>query len=105
MEFSQFAKHLLDRGSVVTAILTSTQCRRSALVQGGLEILCQVKAEMIATEKNKRIFAHNQDLVNMSYKDLPPEKEIIVGSFLVSENSQESKTSNSVQIWVVKITA
>ena len=60
---------------------------------------------MIATEKNKRIFAHNQDLVNMSYKDLPPEKEIIVGSFLVSENSQESEGNNSVQILVVKWTA
>ena len=59
----------------------------------------------MANEKNKCILAHNRDLVNMNYKKLPPEKEIIVGSFLVSENSQESKTSNSVQIWVVKLTA
>ena len=60
---------------------------------------------MIATEKNKHILAHYLDLVNRNYKDLPPEKEIIVGSFLVSENSQESEVNNSVQILVVKRTA
>ena len=101
LELSRFAKYLLDRGSAVTAKLTSTHCRRSVLVQGGLEIPCQLKAEMIATEKNKRILAHNLDLVNKTYKDLPPEKEIIVGSFLASENSQESETNNSVQISAV----
>ena len=42
---------------------------------------------MIATEKNKRILAHYLDLINKNYKDLPPEKEIIVGSFFASENS------------------
>ena len=52
---------------------------------------------MIATEKNKRILAHYLNLVNKNYKDLPPpEKKIIVGSFLGSENSQESEASNSV---------
>ena len=105
LELSQFAKHLWDSGAVVTTILTSNHYWRSALVQRRLEILCHVKEEMMANEKNKCILAHNRDLVNMNYKKLPPEKEIIVGSFLVSENSQESKTSNSVQIWVVKITA
>ena len=60
---------------------------------------------MIATEKNKHILAHYLNLVNRNYKDLPPEKEIIVGSFLVSENSQESEVNNSVQILVVKRTA
>ena len=60
---------------------------------------------MIATEKNKHILAHYLDLVNRNYKDLPPEKEIIVGSFLVSENSQESEVNNSVQILVVKRTS
>ena len=99
LELSRFAKYLLDRGAVDTAKLTSTH---SVLVQGGLEIPCQVKAEMMATEKNKRILAHYLDLVNKNYKDLPPEKEIIVGYFLASENSQECKASNSVQISVFK---
>ena len=102
LELSRFAKYLLDRGAVDTAKLTSTH---SVLVQGGLEIPCQVKAEMMATEKNKRILAHYLDLVNKNYKYLPPEKEIIVGSLFMSEISQESEASNSVQILVVKRTA
>ena len=59
---------------------------------------------MIATEKNKHILAHYLDLVNKNYKDSPPKKEILVGSFLASENSQESEASNSAQILVVKRT-
>ena len=102
LELSRFAKYLLDRGAVDTAKLTSTH---SVLVEGGLEIPCQVKAEMMATEKNKRILAHYLDLVNKNYNDLPPEKEIIVGSLFASEISQESEASNSVQILVVKRTA
>ena len=50
LELSQLTKYLLDRGAVVTAKLTSTHYRRSVLVQRGLEIPCQVKAEIIATE-------------------------------------------------------
>ena len=97
-------KILLDCGAVVTAKLTSTHYRRSVLVQRGLEIPCQVKTEVIATEKNKHILAHYFNIINKNYKDFPPEKEIIVGSFLASENSQESEASNSAQILVVKRT-
>ena len=82
-----------------------TYYRRSVLVQRGLEIPCQVKAEVIATEKNKHILAHYLNIVNKNYKDFPPEKEIIVGSFLASENSQESEASKPVWISVVKQTA
>ena len=53
--------------------------------------------EIKATEKNKHILAHYLDLANKNYKGLPPEKEIIAGSFLASENSQEFNASNSVQ--------
>ena len=88
LEWSRFTKYLLDRGAVVTAQLNSTHYRRSVLVQGGLKIPCLVKAKMIATEKNKRILSHFLDLVNKNYKDLLPKKEIIVGSFFASENSQ-----------------
>ena len=105
LELSRFIKYLLDRGVVLITKLNSTHYRRSVLVKGGLEIPCQVKAEMIAIEKNERILAHYLDLVNKNYKYLPPEKDIIVVSFLASENSQESEASNSVQILIVKRTA
>ena len=87
------------------AQLTSTHYRRSVLVQGGLKIPCLVKAKMIVTEKNKRTLSHFLVLANKNYKDLLPKKEITFGSFFASENSQESETSNSVQISVVKRTA
>ena len=64
LELSQFTNYLLDRETVVTAKLTSTHYRRSVLAQRGLEIPCRVKAEMIATEKNKHILAHYLDLLN-----------------------------------------
>ena len=105
LELSRFAKYLLDRGTVFITKLTSTHYQRSVLVKGGLEIPCQVKAEMIATEKNERILAHYLDLVNKNYKYLSAEKYIIVVSFLAWENSQESEVSNSVQILIVKQTA
>ena len=68
LELSRFIKYLLDRGAVVTTKLTSTHYRRSLLVQGGLEIPCQVKVEMITTEKSKHNLGHYLDLVNKNSK-------------------------------------
>ena len=90
LELCRFTKYLLYRGAVFITKLTSTHYRRSVLVQGGLEIPCQVKAEMIATEKNERSLAHYLDLVNKNYKYLPPEKDVIVVSFLASENTAKN---------------
>ena len=42
LELSWFTKYLLDCGAVVSTKLTSTHCQRSVLLQGGLEISCQV---------------------------------------------------------------
>ena len=58
-----------DRGAMFTEKINQPY-RRVVLVQGGLEIPCEVKAEMIATEKNQHILAHYFDLVNMNYIDI-----------------------------------
>ena len=42
MEISRITKFLIDRGGNVSAKLTSTNYRRSPLVQGGIEISCIV---------------------------------------------------------------
>ena len=55
LELSRFKKCLLDRGAVVIAKLSSIRYRRSVLVQRGLKIHCQCKAEIIAVEK-KSVF-------------------------------------------------
>ena len=40
-------------------------------------------------EKNKHILAHYLEPVKQNYKDISPEKQIIVGSFLASEESKK----------------
>ena len=45
----------LDRGAAVTTKLTSTYYQRSVLAQRDLEVSSQVKAKIIAAEKNKCI--------------------------------------------------
>ena len=50
---------------------------------------------MIAKEMNKRILIHYLELVKQNYKDISPEKEIIVGSFLEPEKRQKTGASNS----------
>ena len=51
-ELSHVTKYLLDRGATLSLDLSSTNYRRSLLVQGGLEIACTGTARMLATVKN-----------------------------------------------------
>ena len=60
-EISRVTKFLLDRGAIVQAILTSTDYRRSPLVQGGLEISCR----MVVRERLK-ITCSWTDIWNLS---------------------------------------
>ena len=49
-------------------------------VQGGLEIPCVVKAEMIGTQKNK-LLTQYLEIVLENYNEVPSEQEVIMGSF------------------------
>ena len=53
MEISRPTKFLLKRRAVIKATLSSTNYRKSPLVQGGLEILCRVSVSMPAMLKNR----------------------------------------------------
>ena len=55
MEILRITKFLLDRGARIEATLRSTYCRRSPLVQGGLEITCTVKVSMMPTKLSKKL--------------------------------------------------
>ena len=82
MEVSRVIKYLIDRGAEVTAQLTSTNYRRSPLIQGGLEIPCVVVAKMNGySARNQMILQKFEQLVNDLYAE--PKNEEIVGSFLV----------------------
>ena len=81
-EISRVTKFLLDRGAVVYAELTSTNYRRSPLMQGGLEIQCKITVKLHATVKNHMLLDRYKQLVNELYCE--PKGEVIMGSFLVN---------------------
>lgn len=89
-EISRVTKFLLDRGAVVHATLTTTDYRRSPLVQGGLEIACKVTVKMPGTVKNHMLMDRYLELVTSLYAE--PKNEVILGSFL--SNVDVPSTSN-----------
>lgn len=52
-EISRITKFILDLGAKVTAVLTTTNYRRSPLVQGGLEIACELQLQCLLPLKTK----------------------------------------------------
>ena len=73
-------KFLIDIGANVSVKLTSTNYRRSPLVQGGLEIPCLVTVTMSGTIINQLIMERYTQLVNEKYVERKEEQ--IIGSFL-----------------------
>ena len=56
-EISRITKYFLERGASMYCTLSSEHYRRSPLVQGGLEIECQVAIETRASRQiNKTLF-------------------------------------------------
>ena len=80
MEISRATKFLLDRGTTVTATLTSTYYRIAPLVQGGLEIPCKVEIRMPSTATNKAIVKKYKEIAEMVYCE--PDGKEAIGSFL-----------------------
>ena len=80
MELSRITKFLIDRGAKVEAQLSSTNYRRSPLIQGDLEIPCDVIVTMPGTIDNQLILEKYKKLVCEKYAE--PKEEVIIGSFL-----------------------
>ena len=81
MEISRSAKYLLDRGAVFTVEVTSTNYRRSPLIQGGLEIPTKLTVMMSVTLKYRLLMGKYNEIVNERYAE--PKDEEVLGSFLV----------------------
>ena len=81
MEISRSAKYLLDRGAVFTVEVTSTNYRRSPLIQGGLEIPTKLTVMMPVTLKDRLLMGKYNEIVNERYAE--PKDEEVLGSFLV----------------------
>ena len=83
MENFRVTKFLLDRGARVFAILKSTNCCLSPLVQGGLEIPCRIEIHLPPTVKNKELIRIYESYVDTLYYQR--EEANIICSFLESE--------------------
>ena len=100
MEISRPTKYLLDRGAVFTVELTSTNYRRSPLIQGGLEIPAKVTVTMPGTVKNHLLMEKYKEIVNERYAE--PKDEEVLGLFLAlppvgqacKRDTRSEKTTN-----------
>ena len=80
MEISRITKFILDRGAVCTIKIRGKHYRTSPLVQGGLEIPCDVTISMIGSVVNHLLLAKDESLLKELYVE--PKDEEIVGTFL-----------------------
>ena len=85
-EISRATKCIIDRGAVVTVEISSDHCRRSPLVQGGLEVPCNITVKTHPSF-NLNVLKKYEELVNTLYAE--PKNEEITGTF-ISINSQPS---------------
>ena len=84
-EIPRVTKFLLDRGAIILATLTTTDYRRSPLVQGGLEIACKVTVKMPGTIRNHMLMDRYLESVRSLYAE--PKNEVILGSFMPSTST------------------
>ena len=63
-ELSRVTKYFLDRGFTMKCKLTSNHCRRSPLVQGGLEITCEVMINARPTLLQAKLTTRYLELVH-----------------------------------------
>ena len=80
MELSRITKFLIDQGAKAEAQLSSTNYRTLPLIQGGLDIPCDVIVTMQRTIDNQLILEKYKKLVCEKYVE--PKEEVIIGSFL-----------------------
>ena len=82
MEISRITKFIVDRGTKCTLKLSGIHCRRSPLVQGGLEVLCEMTSGTIGSVVNHLLLTRYESLLKELY--IEPKYEKIVRTFLSS---------------------
>ena len=78
LEISRITKYILDRGAVVTAIITSNRYRKSPLVQGGLEVPCRIRVTLPTSVLNCRLMDRYESLHGDLYEE--PTRDVSLGS-------------------------
>ena len=79
MELSRISKFILDRGAKIEVKLHQTHYHRSPLVQGGLEIPCDLVIRMPATMKSAELLKKYLKLFENCYEE--PQEIVILGTF------------------------
>ena len=79
IEISRNTKFILDRGAKLEVKLRETHYRRSPLVQGGLEIPCDLELKMPNTMRNAAMLKKYLELFEDRYEE--PQEIVILGTF------------------------
>ena len=79
MESSRISKFILDRGAKIEVKLRETHYRRSLVVQGGLEIPCDLVIRMPNTMKSAELLKKYLKLFENCYEEL--QQIVILGTF------------------------
>lgn len=105
-EISRVTKYFLDRGFTMQCKLTSNHYRRSPLVQGGLEIKCEVMINARLTLLQSKLTTRYLELVHSIYTEPVDEKLMgeLIFNFVMTlpplpttpfEKKKRKKKSNS----------
>ena len=99
-EASRITKFIIDRGAIVSVMLTGTHYRRSPLVKDRLEIPCKVSVSLRGTCLNLLLLERYKQLSEELY--IEPKEETVLGSFLTpvqeseGQNAKSRKSQNNV---------
>ena len=88
VEISQITKFIIDRGAQVAVKIRGRHYRRSPLVQGGLEVPCEIKITMVGSIINHHLLVQYESLLKELY--IEPKDEEIIGTFLSIRNEHEN---------------
>ena len=80
MEMSRITYFIVQRGATVTAKVCGKHYRRSPLIQGELEVPCQVTVSMPGSIVNHLLLSRYETLLRELY--IEPKDEEIMGTFL-----------------------
>ena len=88
VEISRITKFIIDRGAQVAVKIRGRHYRRSPLVQGGLEVPCEIKITMVGSIINHHLLVRYESLLKELY--IEPKDEEIIGTFLSIRNEHEN---------------
>jgi len=94
IEISRITKFILDRGAKVEVKLRETHYRRSPLVQGGLEIPCDLELKMPNTLKNAAMLKKYLELFEDRYEE--SQEIVIMGTFSKTSAASAIATGSAV---------